>query len=187
MSPAMFKMAAPPYSVHALEDLNQRPDRMNSPEMDDNTARKMSPVITISALADEPPAIKEILEAENSADMGNNTTVTLVDEKSLDMNEDSTLNMAPALNMADPMSKPLSGAAKLRRMIFETKSLVVCPGVYDGLSARTALELGFDALYMVSLLQIRIFFHIINHVMQDRCWNHGLPSRTARPSYCSAI
>ncbi|KAF1979384.1 putative carboxyphosphonoenolpyruvate phosphonomutase [Bimuria novae-zelandiae CBS 107.79] len=41
-----------------------------------------------------------------------------------------------------------SGATKLRKMLFETNELIVCPGVYDGLSARTAMELGFDALYM---------------------------------------
>jgi hypothetical protein len=43
-----------------------------------------------------------------------------------------------------------SGAKKLRKMIFETNQLIVCPGVYDGLSARTAIEVGFNALYMVS-------------------------------------
>ncbi|KAF2231538.1 oxaloacetate acetylhydrose [Viridothelium virens] len=33
-------------------------------------------------------------------------------------------------------------------MIKETNELIVCPGVYDGLSARTAIEVGFDSLYM---------------------------------------
>lgn len=47
---------------------------------------------------------------------------------------------------------PASGATKLRRMLLDTKELIVCPGVFDGLSARTALEVGFDALYMVSYL-----------------------------------
>jgi hypothetical protein len=47
------------------------------------------------------------------------------------------------------MDEPASGATKLRRMLFETNELIVCPGVYDGLSARTALELGFKGLYMV--------------------------------------
>lgn len=45
---------------------------------------------------------------------------------------------------------PISGATKLRKMIFETNELIVCPGVYDGLSARTAIETGFSAMYMVS-------------------------------------
>lgn len=49
------------------------------------------------------------------------------------------------------LDETLSGAKKLRRMIEDTNELVVCPGVYDGLSARTAIELGFNAMYMVRL------------------------------------
>ncbi|KFY02597.1 hypothetical protein V490_00450 [Pseudogymnoascus sp. VKM F-3557] len=41
-----------------------------------------------------------------------------------------------------------SGATKLKKMIVETDELIVCPGVYDGLSARIALRVGFSALYM---------------------------------------
>lgn len=48
------------------------------------------------------------------------------------------------------VNEPVYGATKLRKMLFETNELIVCPGVYDGLSARTAMELGFSALYMVS-------------------------------------
>ncbi|XXH04445.1 hypothetical protein Hte_010861 [Hypoxylon texense] len=44
--------------------------------------------------------------------------------------------------------EPASGAKKLRKMLLETNELIVCPGVYDGLSARTAMELGFNAMYM---------------------------------------
>lgn len=44
---------------------------------------------------------------------------------------------------------PMSGAKKLRKMLQETDELIVCPGVYDGLSARTAIELEFSAMYMV--------------------------------------
>lgn len=50
--------------------------------------------------------------------------------------------------------EPVSGATKLRKMILETKELIVCPGVYDGLSARTAIELGFDAMYMVCAMTL---------------------------------
>ncbi|KAI0396327.1 Pyruvate/Phosphoenolpyruvate kinase-like domain-containing protein [Xylariaceae sp. FL0594] len=46
------------------------------------------------------------------------------------------------------VSEPMSGAKKLRKMIFETNELIICPGVYDGLSARTAIEVGFNAMYM---------------------------------------
>lgn len=44
-----------------------------------------------------------------------------------------------------------SAATKLRRML-EGDDIVVAPGVYEGLSARIAHEVGFDCIYMVSLL-----------------------------------
>lgn len=43
----------------------------------------------------------------------------------------------------------IPAASKLRRMLKDTKDLIVCPGVYDGLSARIAMELGFKGMYMV--------------------------------------
>ncbi|KAK8052171.1 Isocitrate lyase/phosphorylmutase [Apiospora rasikravindrae] len=54
----------------------------------------------------------------------------------------------PLNHVSASVDKPCSGATKLRKMIFDTKELIVCPGVYDGLSARTAIECGFDAMYM---------------------------------------
>ncbi|KAF7717398.1 2,3-dimethylmalate lyase [Penicillium ucsense] len=42
----------------------------------------------------------------------------------------------------------IPAASKLRRMLKDSKDLIVCPGVYDGLSARIAMELGFKAMYM---------------------------------------
>lgn len=50
---------------------------------------------------------------------------------------------------AIPNDEPFTGAKKLRHLLENTDELVVCPGVYDGLSARTAIELGFKSLYMV--------------------------------------
>jgi 2-methylisocitrate lyase-like PEP mutase family enzyme len=44
---------------------------------------------------------------------------------------------------------PLTGAGRLREMLKDPSKLIVCPGVYDGLSARLALSAGFDAMYMV--------------------------------------
>ncbi|KAK6088442.1 hypothetical protein SCUP234_00930 [Seiridium cupressi] len=51
-------------------------------------------------------------------------------------------------HVASLSREPMSGAKKLRKMLLETDELIVCPGVYDGLSARTAIELGFSAMYM---------------------------------------
>ncbi|KAF7179135.1 hypothetical protein CNMCM7691_008066 [Aspergillus felis] len=42
----------------------------------------------------------------------------------------------------------IPGAIKLRRRLCDHGELIVCPGVYDGLSARIAMQLGFEALYM---------------------------------------
>lgn len=57
-------------------------------------------------------------------------------------------------HIVSAVKEPMSGAKKLRKMLLETDELIVCPGVYDGLSARTAIELGFNAMYMVSLTSL---------------------------------
>lgn len=49
----------------------------------------------------------------------------------------------------DSSSTPVSAATKLRQRLNETDDLILLPGVYDGFSARIALEVGFDGLYMV--------------------------------------
>lgn len=41
-------------------------------------------------------------------------------------------------------------AATLRAQLAEQDSILVCPGVQDGLSARVCLDEGFKNLYMVS-------------------------------------
>ncbi|KAI1324864.1 carboxyvinyl-carboxyphosphonate phosphorylmutase [Xylariaceae sp. FL0255] len=38
--------------------------------------------------------------------------------------------------------------ARLRQMLADPDKIVICPGVHDGLTARMALHVGFDALYM---------------------------------------
>ncbi|KAK1729589.1 hypothetical protein CaCOL14_007746 [Colletotrichum acutatum] len=48
----------------------------------------------------------------------------------------------------DSSSTPVSAATKLRQRLSETNDLILLPGVYDGFSARIALEVGFDGLYM---------------------------------------
>ncbi|KAI0481169.1 carboxyvinyl-carboxyphosphonate phosphorylmutase [Xylariaceae sp. FL0804] len=42
----------------------------------------------------------------------------------------------------------LRSATKLRQMLADPDKVIVCPGVHDGLTARMALSVGFDALYM---------------------------------------
>ncbi|OJD29435.1 carboxyphosphonoenolpyruvate phosphonomutase, partial [Diplodia corticola] len=43
----------------------------------------------------------------------------------------------------------LPASTRLRRMIFDgSDRIVVCPGVFDGFSARVAMSVGFEGLYM---------------------------------------
>jgi 2-methylisocitrate lyase-like PEP mutase family enzyme len=51
---------------------------------------------------------------------------------------------------------PVSAATKLRKIIENPDSdIIVGPGVYDGFSARIALGVGFNFLYMVCQQQCR--------------------------------
>ncbi|KAH7100576.1 2,3-Dimethylmalate lyase [Auriculariales sp. MPI-PUGE-AT-0066] len=42
----------------------------------------------------------------------------------------------------------MNAAKKLRQRLEQTQELIVAPGVYDGFSARIALQVGFECLYM---------------------------------------
>ena len=79
----------------------------------------------------------------------------------------------------------LSPATTLKRRLERTKDLIVCPGVYDGFSARIALSVGFDALYMVSSTYWRLLVQACSH-SPDRCRHHGVSPRPARPWPCTA-
>lgn len=45
-------------------------------------------------------------------------------------------------------SRPLSSVQKLRNMLADPEKVIVCPGVYDGYTARIALSEGAEVLYM---------------------------------------
>jgi 2-methylisocitrate lyase-like PEP mutase family enzyme len=69
----------------------------------------------------------------------------------------------------------IAGATKLRKYLRDTDELIVCPGVYDGLSARIAMQLGFRALYMVCILSLSSTSTFSAHTdLVDRCGNNRL-------------
>jgi 2-methylisocitrate lyase-like PEP mutase family enzyme len=49
----------------------------------------------------------------------------------------------------DTTSVAIPAASKLRDFLENSADILLCPGVYDGFSARIALSIGFNALYMV--------------------------------------
>ena len=87
-----------------------------------------------------------------------NLTKNISDE---DSNSISTLAPIPPANvdgndspaaeilLNESISEYWSPATKLKHILQDTKKLIVCPGVYDGFSARIALSVGFEAMYMV--------------------------------------
>lgn len=60
-----------------------------------------------------------------------------------------TKDVPPLAPVVAP-STSLSPATRLKHRLQKEKGLMVCPGVYDGLSARIAMAVGFETLYMVS-------------------------------------
>ncbi|RDW80279.1 carboxyvinyl-carboxyphosphonate phosphorylmutase [Coleophoma cylindrospora] len=55
---------------------------------------------------------------------------------------------SPAQSPQPQIALPLPASTRLRHMIQNSEKIIVCPGVYDGLSARIALSVGFSAMYM---------------------------------------
>ena len=47
-----------------------------------------------------------------------------------------------------------TAAARLRELLSDPSKLIVAPGVYDGISARVALSMGFKAIYMVGIIVV---------------------------------
>ncbi|KAI1102676.1 oxaloacetate Acetylhydrolase [Jackrogersella minutella] len=93
-----------------------------------------------------PVTIIEVLADDNTTvPMLEDVTVVPLPEDSPEEKIDRSLRLQ---HVVSSVLEPASGAKKLRKMLLETNELIVCPGVYDGLSARTAMELGFNAMYM---------------------------------------
>lgn len=52
-------------------------------------------------------------------------------------------------NAVSGLAHSLNPATRFKYKLQHTRDLIVCPGVYDGLSARIAQAVGFEVLYMV--------------------------------------
>lgn len=73
----------------------------------------------------------------------------------------------------------IPAASKLRRMLKDTKELIVCPGVYDGLSARIAMQVGFKGLYMVNIGSLEPPQCMLTK-LTDWCWNYRITTGNGR-------
>ncbi|XDG05091.1 hypothetical protein ABKA04_004706 [Annulohypoxylon sp. FPYF3050] len=115
---------------------------------------KSTPLVnTVEILEDDSTMvdIPEVIAAPEVTVLPEVITVPEVATIVLPSEEGSSEKIDRSLRLSDVISsvvEPAAGAKKLRKMLLETNELIVCPGVYDGLSARTAMELGFNAMYM---------------------------------------
>lgn len=83
-------------------------------------------------------------DSASTISMTNTITITVEQDGYYDINGS---RQEPIVNL-----QLVTGASKLRRQLKESNELIICPGVYDGLSARIAMNLGFKAMYMVTWL-----------------------------------
>lgn len=60
-----------------------------------------------------------------------------------------------------------TAVAALRAQLAEPDKIIVCPGVYDGFTARMALKAGFDCLYMVSCHSIPLSYFLLPQIMHS--------------------
>lgn len=86
-------------------------------------------------------------------------------------------------------SAPISAATKLRSIVEDPNGFILCPGVYDGFSARIALQVGFDGLYMVchsirTLLEL--FAHYRTYAQSPRA-SYSIPLGRCFPTQYAII
>lgn len=124
--------------------------------------------------AEEPTAATEAVAHGSEADIlsGSKESSTTVEEstatteavpqaaeaKNVPESKESSVTIAginvaaieePATHVPVKMVAPILGSTKLQRLLKGSNDLIVCPGVYDGFSARIAMSVGFPCLYMV--------------------------------------
>ncbi|KAK6853568.1 carboxyphosphonoenolpyruvate phosphonomutase [Apiospora arundinis] len=127
-------MAPPALDFEPISSMESEAEHMFTPDRHVELHHIAEPVKSFSLVNSD-----EVVEDENYAVQA---------PPSVHSSTGSSDSWLPLNHVMASVNKPTSGATKLRKMIFETNELIVCPGVYDGLSARTAIEVGFDAMYM---------------------------------------
>lgn len=90
-------------------------------------------------------------DSASTISMTNTITITVEQDGIYEING---ARQEPVVNL-----NMVTGASKLRKQLRETNELLVCPGVYDGLSARIAINLGFKGMYMVCWIPHTTFPH----------------------------
>ena len=91
----------------------------------------------------------------------------------------ATVNGSTKTNGQSSTTTKITPGGRLRQLLADKDKIIVAPGVYDGFSARIALEVGFDCMYMVSLDHNEF-------VQPAEDWPRQVPE-PVRPSWVSQI
>ncbi|OOF89780.1 hypothetical protein ASPCADRAFT_135699, partial [Aspergillus carbonarius ITEM 5010] len=79
-------------------------------------------------------------DSASTISMTNTITITVEQDGIYEVNG---ARQDPVINL-----QMVTGSSKLRKQLRDSDELIICPGVYDGLSARIAINMGFKAMYM---------------------------------------
>lgn len=100
--------------------------------------------------------------------------------------EESDISSNGMPDPEDDEYRYLPGSTRLRRLLERSDHLIVCPGVFDGFSARVAMSVGFEGLYMVRNISIHETFPYLLTVHVDWCRHNGITTGHAGPRSCPA-
>ena len=110
----------------------------------------------------EPPSIDDMSTSSSEQHIGSPVLPPAQNDKQDKVaDEQDTVPDTPEVVASTLPTKLLSPASALKHRLQNTKDLIVCPGVYDGFSARIALSVGFDALYMVCNIPSQLFLAML--------------------------
>lgn len=101
--------------------------------------------------AAEKPEPKKGLKVSTKSHLHeNHPTYAIRDDDRQESVDCRARTVAPSTAISCPTTFSATDApsTRLRHMVANSSSIILCPGVYDGLSARIALHVGFQGMYM---------------------------------------
>ena len=81
---------------------------------------------------------------------------------------------------AGQTERKMTAVEKLRSMLADPNKFLSCPGVYDGFTARLALNAGFKTLYMVFLNRFNVALISFLKTVIDDGKNRQVPGQLCR-------
>ncbi|RDW63800.1 hypothetical protein BP6252_11345 [Coleophoma cylindrospora] len=101
---------------------------------------------THSTHSQDKPTQRDV--SENGLTNGHGTSTLVSKLEAIDGASNLTATTSSLTNTFTPLAPFVPASTRLRQIIAHSPNILVCPGVYDGLSARIADAVGFKGIYM---------------------------------------